>query len=72
MKVTTGSGATGTGRVLGVNSGRGAGFGVLGICQFNTAGASGVPSSDGDMLVDWIDGESLTPQRTRLQLHDVA
>jgi len=45
MNVTTGSGATGSGRVLGVKSGRGSGFEVLGIYESNTAGASAVPAS---------------------------
>src|SRR5690242_11745497 len=47
MKATTGSGASGSGRVLGVNSGRGAGFIVLGICQSNTLESSAVPGSSG-------------------------
>jgi len=47
MNVTTGSGTPDWGSVLGVNSGRGSGFVVLGICHHNTTGSTAVPGSAG-------------------------
>jgi hypothetical protein len=61
MKVTTGSGAAGPGRVLGVNNGRGAGF-VFGMYKSNTTGSSAVPSSAG---VDIATGHGLTRKCSR-------
>ena len=40
MNVTTGSGASGWGSVLGVKSGRVSGFGVLGMWKHNTTGST--------------------------------
>jgi hypothetical protein len=43
IAMTTGSGALGCGSVLGVNSGRGSGRGVLSMCLFNSKGWTVVP-----------------------------
>ena len=47
MNVTTGSGAPGCGSVLGVNSGRVSGFGVLGMWKHNTTGSTAIRYSVG-------------------------